>query len=39
MKCPYKVYQIFTFELQDEMDVMRSEFLKFVMKKVRGLKS
>jgi phosphate starvation-inducible PhoH-like protein len=31
--------KIFTFELQEEMDVMRSEFLKFVMKKVRGLKS
>lgn len=31
--------KIFAFELQEEMDVMRSEFLKFVMKKVRGLKS
>ena len=30
--------KIFTFELQDEMDVMRSEFLKFVMKKVKGSK-
>lgn len=28
--------KIFTFELQEEMDVMRSDFLKFVMKKVRG---
>jgi hypothetical protein len=28
--------KIFTFELQEEMDVMRSEFLKFVMKKVKG---
>jgi hypothetical protein len=31
-------HKIYTFELQDEMDVMRSEFLKFVMKKVRALK-
>jgi len=30
--------KIFTFELQEEMDVMRSEFLKFVMKKVKGSK-
>ena len=27
---------VHTFELQDEMDVMRSEFLKFVMRKVRS---
>lgn len=33
-----KEHKIYTFELQDEMDVMRSEFLKFVMKKVRALK-
>jgi phosphate starvation-inducible PhoH-like protein len=31
-----KEHKIFTFELQEEMDVMRSDFLKFVMKKVRG---
>lgn len=31
-----KEHKIFTFELQEEMDVMRSEFLKFVMKKVKG---
>jgi hypothetical protein len=30
--------KIFTFELQEEMDVVRSEFLKFVMKKVKGMK-
>ena len=30
--------KIYTFELQEEMDVMRSDFLKYVMKKVRGLK-
>jgi phosphate starvation-inducible protein PhoH len=28
--------KIYTFELQEEMDVMRSDFLKYVMKKVRG---
>lgn len=33
-----KEHKIFTFELQEEMDVMRSDFLKFVMKKVRELK-
>jgi phosphate starvation-inducible PhoH-like protein len=33
-----KEHKIFTFELQEEMDVMRSEFLKFVMKKVKGSK-
>jgi phosphate starvation-inducible PhoH-like protein len=32
-----KEHKIFTFELQDEMDVMRSDFLKYVMKKVRNL--
>ena len=32
-----KEHKIFTFELQEEMDVMRSDFLKYVMKKVRGL--
>ena len=32
-----KEHKIYTFELQEEMDVMRSDFLKFVMKKVRGL--
>ena len=32
-----KENKIFTFELQEEMDVMRSDFLKYVMKKVRGL--
>ncbi len=26
---------IYTYKLQDEMDVMRSDFLKFVMKKVK----
>ena len=31
-----KEHKIYTFELQEEMDVMRSDFLKFVMKKVRG---
>ena len=33
-----KENKIFTFELQDEMDVMRSDFLKYVMKKVKGAK-
>jgi phosphate starvation-inducible protein PhoH len=33
-----KENKIFTFELQEEMDVMRSEFLKFVMKKVKTIK-
>jgi len=33
-----KENKIYTFELQEEMDVMRSDFLKYVMKKVRGLK-
>lgn len=33
-----KENKIYTFELQDEMDVMRSDFLKYVMKKVRSLK-
>lgn len=33
-----KENKIFTFELQEEMDVVRSEFLKFVMKKVKGMK-
>jgi len=33
-----KENKIYTFELQDEMDVMRSDFLKYVMKKVRALK-
>lgn len=31
-----KENKIFTFKLQDEMDVMRSDFLKFVMKKVKS---
>jgi phosphate starvation-inducible protein PhoH len=31
-----KENKIYTFELQEEMDVMRSDFLKYVMKKVRG---
>ena len=30
--------KVFAFELQEEMDVMRSEFLKFVMKKVKQAK-
>lgn len=30
-----KEHGIYTFELQDEMDVMRSEFLKYVMSKVK----
>lgn len=33
-----KENKIFTFELQEEMDVLRSEFLKFVMKKVKTIK-
>lgn len=33
-----KENKIFTFELQEEMDVVRSEFLKFVMKKVKSMK-
>jgi phosphate starvation-inducible protein PhoH and related proteins len=31
-----KEHKIYTFELQEEMDVMRSDFLRYVMKKVRG---
>ena len=30
-----KEHGIYTFKLQEEMDVMRSEFLKFIMKKVK----
>jgi len=30
--------KVFTFKLQEEMDVMRSDFLKFVMKKVKSKK-
>jgi len=33
-----KENKIYTFELQEEMDVMRSDFLKYVMKKVRAMK-
>jgi len=33
-----KENKIFTFELQEEMDVMRSDFLKYVMKKVKASK-
>jgi phosphate starvation-inducible protein PhoH len=33
-----KEHKIYAFELQEEMDVMRSDFLKYVMKKVRAHK-
>jgi phosphate starvation-inducible protein PhoH len=31
-----KENKVYTFKLQDKMDVMRSELLRFIMKKVRG---